>query len=177
MKKISVLLVVLLIFTSCSKEEANVNEQIVNDEAFSKSNITNIENEIRKIDFSNVANWDENQSKTILMPVINETIKLLNNEGISNQEIIDEFGSLDNPEILYLSMGIVEYEGQSSYQKGDTVDCLLRATGLDAFHQGFWNSFSNRRALLRAVGRVATRTLGWFGAALIVADFAHCMWG
>ncbi|APY08028.1 hypothetical protein BWZ20_06815 [Winogradskyella sp. J14-2] len=30
---------------------------------------------------------------------------------------------------------------------------------------------------MRAVGRVATRTLAWIGAALIVADFAHCMWG
>ncbi|APY08029.1 hypothetical protein BWZ20_06820 [Winogradskyella sp. J14-2] len=137
MKKISNLLVVLLIFASCSKEEVNLNEQIISEEVFAKSNVINIEDEIKKIDFSNVASWDENQSKTILMPVINETIKLLNSEGISNQEIIDEFGSLDNPEILYLSMGIVEYEGSSSLQKADAVDCLLRATGLDAFHQGF----------------------------------------
>ncbi|WP_426431468.1 hypothetical protein ACPX19_03290 [Winogradskyella sp. HB-48] len=177
MKKVSILFFVLFIFLSCSTEEANLNEELINDEVILKSNANNIESEMKKIDFSNVTNWDENESKTKLMPVINETIKLLNSEGISNQEIIDEFGSLDNPEILYLSMGIVEYEGSSSIQKADTVDCLLRATGLDAFHQGFWNSFSNRRALLRAVGRVATRTLGWIGAALIVADFAHCMWG
>lgn len=177
MKKISILLVVLCIFTSCSREEANVNEQVINDEFFTKSSVVNIETEMKKIDFSNIANWDENQSKTILMPVINETIKLLNIEGVSNQEIINEFGSLDNPEILYLSLDIVEYEGSSSLQKADTIDCVLRATGIQTLHDAFWGLFTNRRTLLRAVGRIATRTLGWFGAALIVADFADCMWG
>lgn len=164
----------LLITTSCSLDQTEVDD-FQGIEMISKSSVANIESELRKINLKNLSNWDESKSKMELMPVIDATVSLLNKEGISNQEIIEEFGSLDNPEILYLSLGIVEYE--ASIQKADGVDCLLRATGLDVFHRGFWSSFSTRRALLRAVGKVATRTLGWFGAALIVADFADCMWG
>jgi hypothetical protein len=59
--------------------------------------------------------------------------------------------------------------------QSDTVDCILRATGIQAIHEAFWGNFTNRRVLLRAVGRLATRAAVWIGAALIVADFVLCM--
>jgi len=106
---------------------------------------------------------------------------MLNQYGISDQEIIEDYGSLDSPELIYVGMYLANDDSlnfqQQSNSSSQVVDCLLRATGTQAFHDAFWGSFTNRRMLLRAVGRFATRTLGWIGAALIVADFADCMWG
>ncbi|MFL9839077.1 hypothetical protein ABS768_16335 [Flavobacterium sp. ST-75] len=55
------------------------------------------------------------------------------------------------------------------------LDCVARAfVGLE-LHEGFWGSFATRRALVTAIGKVASRYLGAIGVALIVYDFTDCM--
>lgn len=58
----------------------------------------------------------------------------------------------------------------------DVLDCAATAFVGMELRAGFWSSFTTRRAILRVVGRLAARTLGFLGAALIVYDFADCMW-
>ena len=116
----------------------------------------------------------------MLEPIINETISVLINSGISEKDIIKEFGSLKSPEIALMSVALLSEtsENKNTYAKGgDVLDCAARAFVGMELHEGFWSSFTNRRVLLRAVGKLATRALGFIGAALIVYDFADCMWG
>lgn len=124
----------------------------------------------------------EQEAEIILEPIINETVSVLINSGISENQIIEEFGSLKSPEIVLMSVAILNETTSNTsayYSKGDgdVLDCVARAFVGIELHEGFWSSFTNRRVLLRAVGKLATRTLGFMGAALVVYDFADCMWG
>lgn len=121
----------------------------------------------------------EADAQEFLEPFVNETRNLLLQEGITQTEIIDEFGSLDAPELALVGISIIEMEEnnyQMQVQGGPSVlDCVARAFVGFELHEGFWSQFSNRRLLLRAIGKVATRYLGAVGAALIVYDFGDCM--
>lgn len=121
----------------------------------------------------------EADAQEFLEPFVNETRNLLLQEGITQAEIIHEFGSLDAPEIALVGISIIEMEEdnyQMQVQGGPSVlDCVARAFVGFELHEGFWSQFSNRRLLIRAIGKVATRYLGAVGAALIVYDFGDCM--
>jgi hypothetical protein len=121
----------------------------------------------------------ETDAQEFLEPFVSETRNLLLQEGITQAEIIHEFGSLDAPEIALVGISIIEMEEdnyQMQVQGGPSVlDCVARAFVGFELHEGFWNQFSNRRLLIRAIGKVATRYLGAVGAALIVYDFGDCM--
>ena len=121
----------------------------------------------------------EADAQEFLEPFVNETRNLLLQEGITQAEIIHEFGSIDAPEIALVGISIIEMEEdnyQMQVQGGPSVlDCVARAFVGFELHEGFWSQFSNRRLLIRAIGKVATRYLGAVGAALIVYDFGDCM--
>lgn len=122
----------------------------------------------------------ETEAQNFIQPLINDTRNLLLQEGISESEIINEFGSLNAPELALVGISIIEIgddEPIYSETSGHVLDCAARAFVGFELHEGFWSQFSNRRMLLRAIGKIATRYLGAIGAALIVYDFADCMWG
>ena len=125
---------------------------------------------------------EEDDAREILKPIIHETLSVLLNEGISKSEIIDQFGNLKSPEIAIVGIVLlaedVSATKSNSYasKEQSVLDCAARAFVGMELHEGFWSSFTNRRTLLRAVGKLASRTLGFIGAALIVYDFADCMW-
>lgn len=169
------------VFISCEQDRENFKEEI---EFVDNSKLKNLFNSASEtLNKKNDLDWhiksasNDQQAQIILQPVIAETKNMLNQYGISDQEIIDDYGSLDSPELIYVGMYLANDSQNQSMSSSEVVDCLLRATGIQAFHDAFWGNFTNRRMLLRAVGKFATRTLGWIGAALIVADFADCMWG
>lgn len=125
------------------------------------------------IDINNIG---EERANKFIEPIVVETRNLLISEGISESEIIEAFGAIDAPEIALAGISIVEYEKKLSSNPA-VLECVTRAfVGFD-LHDGFWSNFTNRRTLIRAVGKMATRYLGVIGAALIVYDFADCMWG
>lgn len=126
------------------------------------------------------SNLTEAEAEIMLEPIINETVSVLINSGISEDEIVSEFGSLKSPEIVLMSVALLSEtnENKNTYAKGgDVLDCAARAFVGIELHEGFWKSFTNRRVLMKAVGKLATRALGFVGAALVAYDFADCMWG
>lgn len=169
--------------SSCVNEENNIFELNEHANVESLREVVKTQTSFnKKTKFSKRSNLNEDEAKVFLEPIINETVSVLLNSGISENEIITEFGSLNSPEIALMSVALLNEnssyntENQSKKER-DVIDCAARAfTGIK-IHEGFWNSFTNRRVLLRAVGKLATRTLGFVGAALVVYEFADCMWG
>jgi len=58
------------------------------------------------------------------------------------------------------------------------VNCVLQAIGYAAIAELSANwATASRQYLLKAVGKLASRYLGWFGAAIALGSFIDCMWG
>jgi hypothetical protein len=165
------LLSLCLVLNSCSTEDEDLgnNKEV----SLQKSKSIGIESSMLALSDVKFEELDEDTAKTLILPITVKTVAQLESEGISKEEIIEEFGSLENPELIYMSVAMVAADNVDI--QSDTVDCILRATGIQAIHEAFWGNFTNRRVLLRAVGRLATRAAVWIGAALIVADFVLCM--
>lgn len=183
----SILLLFLVSFSfySCSSEN---DESVIEKKIDAKKLASTLKLQLRKVkENQNLNNslqmrgtsLSEADAQEFLEPFVNETRNLLLQEGITQTEIIDEFGSLDAPELALVGISIIEMEEnnyQMQVQGGPSVlDCVARAFVGFELHEGFWSQFSNRRLLLRAIGKVATRYLGAVGAALIVYDFGDCM--
>lgn len=183
----SILLLFLVSFSfySCSIEN---DESVIEKKIDAKKLASTLKLQLRKVkENQNLNNslqmrgtsLSEADAQEFLEPFVNETRNLLLQEGITQTEIIDEFGSLDAPELALVGISIIEMEEnnyQMQVQGGPSVlDCVARAFVGFELHEGFWSQFSNRRLLLRAIGKVATRYLGAVGAALIVYDFGDCM--
>lgn len=66
----------------------------------------------------------------------------------------------------------------SSYQENDLYDCVMRTLGVtaltEAFNKGL-SSSAGKKALKKAVRKIATKTLGWVGAAWAAYEFGDCM--
>lgn len=186
MKNVKIYAIILLLssfIVSCETEENNVFELNENASIESLKEVVKTQTSVnKKTKFSKKDNLNEDKAKAFLEPIINETVSVLLNSGISENEIITEFGSLNSPEIVLMSIALLNENSSynSKYQNKsgvDVLECIAKAfTGIK-LHEAFWKSFTNRRVLLRAVGKLATRTLGFVGAALVVYDFADCMWG
>ncbi|PQJ31067.1 hypothetical protein BST92_03620 [Nonlabens arenilitoris] len=162
-----------LVLNSCSQEEILDIDDNINAKSASIESSFEIESMLLSLSDYNLKDLDEESAQLLIEPIIDQTVSQLISEGISEQEIIEEFGSLKSPNLIHMSLAMVASDKVEV--KADTVDCILRATGIQAIHEAFWGNFTNRRLLLRAVGRLATRAAGWIGAALIVADFVLCM--
>ncbi|WP_438969256.1 hypothetical protein [Nonlabens sp.] len=191
--KFPIVLFLSCLLWACSPEEDNINYEnsfSFNDTATSneldlidtpkstysehQSLETVIRNVVSQIDIENL---DEKTSMETLDPLIDATLIALNNDGITNEEIIESFGSLQNPAIALVGIGIAASNAMDNIESGDPdpINCLGRAyLGMD-LQKGFWSQFRNRRVMLKAIGKAASRTLGWVGTALLVYDFADCM--
>ena len=179
-----------MIAVSCSPEDLiNQDEKFLDTEnhrtlsgSVLKSNTENSISDLKQIIidssiFIASTEMNEQSAKLVLQPIIYETLQILYDDGITEQEIIESFGSLENPAIALVGIGITadNTNVQVQSEDPDPINCLGRAyLGMD-LQKGFWSQFSNRRVMLRAIGKAASRTLGWVGTALLVYDFADCM--
>jgi hypothetical protein len=68
-------------------------------------------------------------------------------------------------------------EAQSNTRENTTFGCAMQALGIETLYESWFDRFSTKRALISAVGKLATRYLSYFGAAVAVYDFIDCMWG
>ena len=58
------------------------------------------------------------------------------------------------------------------------VNCVLQAIGYAAIAELSANwATASRQYLIKAIGKLASRYLGWFGAAIALGSFIDCMWG
>lgn len=57
---------------------------------------------------------NENEAKEVLNPLISESKNLLISYGFTEDEIIEEFGSFDSPEVIYMSFAIAGLSKQAN---------------------------------------------------------------
>lgn len=78
----------------------------------------------------------------------------------------------------YSSLFISSAHANSFYQENDLYDCALRSLGISALTEAFekgLKSEAGKKALKKAIRKVAARTLGWVGAAWAAYEFGDCM--
>ena len=148
-------------------------------------------------------------SQEDLDDLITNGISLIKSYGLTEQEIIDEFGSLDNPGIAEAGLAIAQIENQANYgvelieiteenprgeslltgedyiesptdvihERSQTFDCAMQAIGITAVGELISNGLKSmtKSAVKKVLKKVATRYLGWVGAAIAVYEFGDCM--
>ncbi|APY10086.1 hypothetical protein BWZ22_02025 [Seonamhaeicola sp. S2-3] len=138
-----------------------------------------------------------------ITPLIQSGLDLLTSYGFSNQKLMLNFGSLDSPNIAIVSFAIFEAEvlakegyviedldpnidydiasiligSQNVYAQSMIGSCVLEALGVNAVIKGFKGGLKKlgKKGALKLFGKVASRYLGWVGAAIAIVDFADCM--
>ncbi len=126
----------------------------------------------------------EHISQNELRPLLNESLIFLNSSGFTDQELISEFGSLDDPGlvitafVLLIGLSDGEISDIRDARSNNFMHCLGSATGLYGIYALATGAAAvSRVAILKAVGKFARRSLGWIGAALFVGEFIQCYWG
>lgn len=80
--------------------------------------------------------------------------------------------------LLDLKKQLNANHARSSGTQAKLTNCVLQAIGYSALAELGANwAAASRQVILKAVGKLATRYLNWFGAAIAVVSFADCMWG
>lgn len=144
---------------------------------------------------------EEGKAKELLEPVLESSQDLLMSYGFTEQDLIDEFGSLDNENLIMNAMAILDIssayvdnggvvynnrinlfvQSVNAQTYADFKHCLLDATGIAGaailIQEGIKGAIKKlgKKAVLKIVGKVVARNLGWVGAVWAVADFSKCM--
>lgn len=136
-------------------------------------------------------NLTEPEAQILLVPTVNESKILLEHFGFTDQEFIEELGVVDETVRIYTALAVLEAERRFNNSNTYTASslmfnqaladdsigtCILEAIGVGALYDwAVGKATISRRALIRAVGKTLSRTIGWVGTALGVADFVWCM--
>ena len=144
----------------------------------------------------------ESQAKESLLSLLEDSKKLLLEYGIDDKILKEQFGDENNPAIINLGMYILYINKQDSKQtlseagfnhffsfstfadnnsskdkdnESSIVDCAMEALGVpsELILGGAKNLTT--KAILKAAKKLATRTVGWLGAAVAVYEFGDCM--
>lgn len=205
---------------SCSDslfEEANNSNHLLEFKKISKKTGISLRNHIvesnqnKRIFFDDenmfllINELGESEAREFMLPMVQSGVELLRSYGLSDHEIIFEFGSLDSPEISRAALAITRFEDlvndgyildgyddtdfiiaglffQSAYAGGSQwYDCAIRAAGVEVLVQMGQAGISNivkrlgKKGVIKLIGKIASRTLGYVGAAIAVYEFSDCM--
>lgn len=136
-------------------------------------------------------NITEDDAQILMIPTLNESQALLDYYGFQDSEFIEELGVIDETVKIHTAQAILEAErlfnSSNTYTASalmfnqaladDSIGtCLLDAVGVGALYDwAVGKAAISRKLLIRAVGKALSRTIGWVGTALAVADFVWCM--
>ncbi|MDO5608963.1 MAG: hypothetical protein Q4G08_10970 [Capnocytophaga sp.] len=201
---------IILSFSSCHQDENSLSIQNVETKTRDidiKVDMSNFETSLRENNLkiqkfvnSNMVlsakNADSNtdlEVLEILSPIVNETKILLFNLGITEHDIISEFGSINDPRIALIGLMLLQtkYDYEKTiflnssiniYSKKGVADCFLESTGIAA-GISLVNALSAKvvdkilvKTLVKAtIKTIGKRALGGIGVALIIAEFTYCM--
>jgi hypothetical protein len=214
LSKLILSVVTMVSLISCNKDEEITTP---NNSAL----IENVKKEAIKFQqqIASRSNYRSNSTENIVLSAANESdleglrlssIQLIKSYGISEDEIIYEFGSLNNPGIAEAGLAIAQIEYQADYGvemidvqnqtsllTGDyhelayalegsvalngvqsaVYDCALQAVGITAIGELMTSGINNmsRSAVRSVLKKVASRYLGWVGAAIATYEFGDCM--
>lgn len=144
--------------------------------------------------------------QNMINQVQSSSLSLIRSYGISDAEIIAEFGSLTNPAINEAAMMITETDnllahgytldfldsrdyvsslysslGTAAYadvQADPTVGgCIGEAAGITVLTKALQGGLKSlgKQGAMKLIKKVASKYLGWVGAAVMVLEFSECM--
>lgn len=126
--------------------------------------------------------------KSSLMSLTEATKPVLHECGLTDQDIIDIFGSVDDDRIALLGLVLVDAHRQAqptrSIEWDDVVSCAGEVLGVNAFYE-LRGAFvagkkiakvAMKQMLKKVAFRVASRLAGPVGAGLAVAEFGWCLY-
>ncbi|NDK54759.1 hypothetical protein [Pontibacter fetidus] len=212
--KLLLSLAVVVNLTSCDNEEeiapfdnSALIENLKNEAIkFQENAVTKSSNRSVSTNSLDLNNADESDLEGLRL----SSIELIKSYGISEEEIIYEFGSLDNPGIAEAGLAIAQIEDQADYGvemidvstetslltgnyhelayapvdgiivegvQSEVYDCALQAVGITAIGELMTKGINNmsRSAVKSVLKKVASRYLGWVGAAIATYEFGDCM--
>lgn len=136
--------------------------------------------------------------RNIMMPVVKETKVLLKDYNVDESFLQAEFGDSDDPRISLVGLMILAAESQEKkatamsfaqalgtpgFAKGNNTlfsaksewaDCLIVAVGIDVAVEFFKGNVTETISK-KALKKLASRALGWIGAAVAAYEFGSCM--
>jgi hypothetical protein len=135
---------------------------------------------------------NEDEIVESLKPLVEGTKELLAAFDFAESDLSEEFEDLEDPRIALIGLAVLAAQEESSNQTamnfasmfGQTVyaqnlyDCALRTLGITALKEAFdkgINSSAGKALLKKAVRKIATRAVGWIGAAWATYEFGACM--
>lgn len=139
---------------------------------------------------------NENEAQTFMSPLLQPAIGVLHFEGFNDADIIDEYGSLNSSKIiqaavilfgsktkeLKMQLGLMEVNAEGKVGDYDLItSCAIDAIGITAITQLFSVGIKQaikdmgKKAVLKMVGKVAAKYIGWVGAAWAAYDFYECI--
>lgn len=131
---------------------------------------------------------EEEQTRVAMSGQVQNAKNYLNYHGL---DLSDEY-SYDDPRYIHAANIVMEMEsttgipvpggsggagGMLESRENSTFGCVMQAIGITSLYNAWFDKFATKRMLIAAVGKLATRYLGWVGAAVAVYDFIDCMWG
>lgn len=152
-----------------------------------------------------ISNLPHDDIVEIVDPLILSSISVARSYGITDAEIIAEFGSLTNPDIAGLGMAVSRMEelanegytitgfddtdfvtaghvaytffGNAAYARTEFYDCALKAVGITAIVDLIEGGIKKlgKKGAMKVLKKVASKYLGWVGAAYAIYEFADCM--
>ena len=117
------------------------------------------------------------------LALIEDAKTYLTNEGYG--DIVRRiYGTEMKFRLIHAANALVDLKSQfnsqwaRTSQQGKLFNCIFQALGFSALAELGANFFlASKQVILAAVGKIATRYLGFFGAAIAVVSFVDCMWG
>lgn len=129
---------------------------------------------------------EEEEAKEVLRPLIQGSKELFSVYGISESDFVEELDTED-PRIAILGLALLSAKTNNnevamnlsglfvtSIYAQDAYDCALRAVGIDAVIELF-NGKVTKQIAKKAIRKIASRALGWVGAAWAAYEFGDCM--
>lgn len=138
----------------------------------------------------------QNKAKTleILAPLVKGSKNVLASYGIDNSELTGVFTDAYDPRIALVSLLLLSADKKRKQEdltamnyaglflipsatiamEPDWYDCALRSIGVDALIELF-NGKITKAILIKVIRKIASRTIGWIGAAIAVYEFGDCM--
>lgn len=196
-----------LLLTACSKESSFKMEQvpqlvhydqveakvellnlIMREESRALNSIRYQASQLRGVDLSEEASSDELQRVgQSLGRIVSSTKVVLNEYGVSEQELTSIFGTSDDPRIALMGIIFVDLLNREAsrfrdLEWDDFVDCAMGALGLNLFSSIRSRISSHglrhltKAAAMAAVRRIATRMAGVLGVGITVAEFGWCLY-
>ncbi len=189
------LLALIAIFNlySCSQNDESIYEPNFDAEAFERfggfleSNF--VKNGSSRANLEN-SELTEVEAKTLMMPLIDESLLFLENLGFEKSDVFEEIGDADSPQIgeAAISLFVLISQEKGFYSTTSEVGgdneflaCLaeilpialiskLVEVGIDEFVEKY-----GKRALVKIVGKTLGKTLGWVGLAYAGYELALCL--